>query len=56
MSTTPNPSARSQVFQAAGIVMAAMILSRLLGLGRDMVINFYFDAMSPEANAYAIAR
>jgi putative peptidoglycan lipid II flippase len=41
--------------QAAGIVMAAMVLSRFLGLGRDVVINYYFAALSPEANAYAIA-
>ncbi len=51
----PDRSARTQVLQAAGIVMAAMVLSRLLGLGRDVVINFYFDALSLEGNAYAIA-
>ncbi|MCA9939221.1 MAG: murein biosynthesis integral membrane protein MurJ [Anaerolineales bacterium] len=59
MSANPNSSshstARAQVLQAAGIVMMAMVLSRLLGLGRDVVINYYYDALSLEANAYAIA-
>ncbi len=55
-SDSPSHStARTQVLQAAGIVMAAMVLSRVLGLGRDVVINYYYDALSLEANAYAIA-
>lgn len=48
-------SSRKQVLQAAAIVMSTMVLSRVLGLGRDVVINYYFDAFSLEANAYTIA-
>ena len=46
---------RLQVAQAATIVGLAFIVSRLLGLVRDAVINYYFDINSIEANAYFIA-
>jgi len=46
---------RRQVAQAATIVGLAFVASRLLGLVRDAVINYYFDISSLEANAYFIA-
>jgi putative peptidoglycan lipid II flippase len=49
------PSAQGQVWRAAGIVSAAFVASRLLGLVRDAVIGYYFGAVSIEANAYRIA-
>lgn len=41
--------------RAAGIVSAAFVASRILGLVRDAVIGYYFGAVSIEANAYRIA-
>lgn len=49
------PSPQSQVWRAAGIVSAAFVASRILGLVRDAVIGYYFGAVSVEANAYRIA-
>lgn len=46
---------QDQVWRAAGIVSAAFIASRILGLVRDAVIGYYFGAVSVEANAYRIA-
>jgi putative peptidoglycan lipid II flippase len=46
---------RLRIIQAAGIVGAAFIVSRLLGVVRDVVINFYYNIDSLEANAYFIA-
>jgi putative peptidoglycan lipid II flippase len=46
---------RNQIIQAATIVGAAFIVSRLLGIVRDATITFYFDIDSLEANAYFIA-
>jgi putative peptidoglycan lipid II flippase len=48
-------SNRSRILQAAVIVGVAFVVSRLLGVVRDAVINFYFDIDSLEANAYLIA-
>ncbi|MFZ0545285.1 MAG: murein biosynthesis integral membrane protein MurJ [Candidatus Promineifilaceae bacterium] len=48
-------SGRSQILQAASIVIVAFILSRILGVVRDAVINYYFDIDSLGANAYFIA-
>lgn len=48
-------SGRSQILQAASIVVVAFIASRLLGVVRDAVINYYFDIDSIGANAYFIA-
>lgn len=49
------PAEQGQVWRAAGIVSAAFVASRLLGLVRDAVIGYYFGATSVEANAYRIA-
>lgn len=46
---------QGQVWRAAGIVSAAFVASRLLGLVRDAVIGYYFGATGLEANAYRIA-
>ena len=46
---------RSTIIQAATIVGIAFIFSRLLGLVRDAVINYFFGITSLEANAYFIA-
>jgi putative peptidoglycan lipid II flippase len=46
---------RSRVFRAAGIVVIAFIVSRILGVARDFVISYYFGADSLEVNAYVIA-
>lgn len=48
-------AAQGQVWRAAGLVSAAFVASRLLGLVRDAVIGYYFGAASIEANAYRIA-
>ena len=48
-------SGRSQIIQAAGIVVVAFIASRILGVVRDAVITYYFDLDSIGANAYFIA-
>lgn len=48
-------SGRAQVLRAAGIVSAAFVLSRLLGLARVAVIANYYGATSAEINAYQIA-
>lgn len=48
-------SQQRQVWRAAGIVSAAFVASRILGLVRDAVIGYYFGAVSVEANAYRIA-
>lgn len=45
----------SRILQAATIVGVAFVFSRLLGVIRDAVINYYFDIDSLEANAYLIA-
>ncbi len=46
---------RSQIIQAASIVVVAFVASRILGIVRDAVLNFYFDIDSNAANAYFIA-
>ena len=46
---------RNQIIQAATIVGAAFIVSRLLGIVRDAAFTFYYDIDSLEANAYFIA-
>lgn len=50
-----NGPTQNQVWRAAGIVSAAFVASRLLGLVRDVVIGYYFGATSLEVNAYRIA-
>jgi hypothetical protein len=44
---------RRQIIHAATVVGVAFIFSRLLGVVRDAVINFYFDIDSLQANAYS---
>ena len=44
-----------QVFRAAGIVAIAFVFSRLLGLGREVVIRAYYGVDTIEATAYALA-
>ncbi|MFN2188094.1 MAG: murein biosynthesis integral membrane protein MurJ [Candidatus Promineifilaceae bacterium] len=46
---------RLRIIQAAGIVGAAFIVSRILGVVRDASINYFYDLDSIEANAYFIA-
>jgi putative peptidoglycan lipid II flippase len=40
----PAPSGAGRVAMAAGIMVAAIFLSRILGLVRDMVVSYYFGA------------
>ena len=44
-----------RIIQAATIVGAAFVASRLLGVVRDATINYFYDIDSLEANAYFIA-
>ena len=46
---------RSQVFRAAGLVAALAFLSRLLGLGREIVVRQYLGVTTLEATAFDIA-
>jgi len=48
-------SDRARIVQAATIVGAAFIISRVLGIIRDAVINYLYGISSLEANAYFIA-
>ncbi len=52
--TAVSPSAKSQVIRAAGIVGAATLVSRLLGLVKTMVITAYLG-LELEARAYTTA-
>ncbi|MBM3457934.1 MAG: hypothetical protein FJX77_05315, partial [Armatimonadetes bacterium] len=61
--TQPKPSAARpaaeadrRVARAAGIMVAAIFLSRVLGLVREMVMSYYFGAqVSPVRDAYTVA-
>ncbi len=46
---------RRQVFLAAGIVAIAFVFSRLLGLGREVVIRAYYGVDTIDAAAYGLA-
>lgn len=46
---------RSQVLRAAGLMSIAVLLSRVVGLVRDMVTLNYLGTETLEANAYAVA-
>lgn len=48
-------SARSQVMHAAGIVGAAVLVSRALGLVREIVTKYYLGVTTIEATAYDAA-
>ncbi|MFO7537342.1 MAG: lipid II flippase MurJ, partial [Chloroflexota bacterium] len=43
---------RGLVMRAAGLVGAAVLLSRLVGLGRDMVTKYYLGVTTLEASAF----
>jgi putative peptidoglycan lipid II flippase len=51
----PGNSGRAQVVRAAQIVSVAFILSRVLGLARDIVIAHAFGATEVAVNAYRLA-
>jgi putative peptidoglycan lipid II flippase len=51
----PPRSNRRVVLQAAGVVAVAFILSRLLGLARDIIMSAYFGVGTAEATAYALS-
>jgi putative peptidoglycan lipid II flippase len=51
--TTAN--SRGLVMRAAGLVGAAVLLSRLVGLGRDMVTKYYLAVVTLEASAFDAA-
>ena len=53
--TDSSASNRTRIIQAAAIVGVAFVVSRLLGIVRDVVINYYFGVATIEANAYFIA-
>ncbi len=55
VSSQPGSSGRAQVVRAAQIVSAAFILSRVLGLVRDIVIAYAFGATEVAVNAYRLA-
>lgn len=45
---------RTRILNAALIISVAFVVSRLLGLARDAVFNFYFGVDSLQADAYSI--
>ena len=53
--TQSSTSDRTRIIQAAAIVGAAFVVSRMLGIVRDVIINYYFGISTIEANAYFIA-
>ncbi|GMQ78366.1 MAG: murein biosynthesis integral membrane protein MurJ [Anaerolineae bacterium] len=55
MEPNTQQSDRQRIIQAATIVGAAFVASRLLGVVRDATINYFYDIDSLEANAYFIA-
>lgn len=48
-------TSRRHVLQAAGIVAAAFVLSRLMGWVRDAVFGYYFGVDTSEAIAFVVA-
>jgi len=48
-------SGRSRMFRAAGLVAALALLSRVLGLGREIVVRQYLGVTTLEATAFDIA-
>ena len=53
--TASTDSGRSRVFRAAGLVAALALLSRVLGLGREIVVRQYLGVTTLEATAFDIA-
>lgn len=48
-------SDRRSVMQAAGLIAAAVLLSRIVGLGRDVVTRYYLGVTTLEATAFDAA-
>ena len=48
-------SGRAQVFRAAGLVASLALLSRVLGLAREIVVRQYLGVTTLEATAFDIA-
>ena len=46
---------RSQVFQAAGLVAVLVLLSRIVGLGREIVTRSLLGTQGLDATAYEVA-
>ena len=55
LETEATQSDQSRIIQAATIGGVAFIISRILGVVRDAVINYFYDISSAEANAYFIS-
>ena len=55
MTEQPQKTARTQVMQAAGLVGVALLISRVLGLVRDIVTKTYLPLDSVEMTAYDAA-
>ncbi len=53
--STNEQHTRRQVFQAAGLVATAVLVSRIIGLVRDMVTKNYLGALTLDATAYDAA-
>ncbi len=51
----PGDSERALVFRAAGLVAALALLSRVLGLAREIVVRQYLGVTTLEATAFDIA-
>ena len=52
---SPADFGRSQVFRAAGLVASLALLSRVLGLFRDIIVRQYLGVTTLEATAFDIA-
>lgn len=52
---TTNDSGRSQVFRAAGLVASLAMLSRVLGLLREIVVRQFLGVTTLEATAFDVA-
>ncbi len=53
--TNPVETHRSQMMKAAGLVATAVLLSRIIGLLRDIVTKYYLGVATIEATAFATA-
>lgn len=53
--TSKTDLGRSQVFRAAGLVASLALISRVLGLVRDIIVRQYLGVTTLEATAFDIA-
>lgn len=53
--TSPEDAQRGQVFRAAGLVASLALLSRALGLVREIVVRQYLGVTTLEATAFEVA-